>query len=175
MASSVAIGDEAPNFDLTSTEGVVIMLRDEVPRSAVLLYLFGDPADERARRDLQALSEAAGRLAELPVSILGISPAKLDDLKAAQRDLKLPFPLLVDDRGFSGDYGVQRAGEEEADAVPPALVVVDRQQRVMWMANPAGSIAEAIGQFERGLERLPSTTSNYPRKVINRLIDKWVN
>lgn len=173
MAPTLSIDDEAPNFDLTSTEDVVIMLRDEVPRSAVLLYLFSDPAAEATRADLQALAAAARRLAELPLSVLAISPAKLDELKVVQRSLGLPFPLLVDDRGFSAEYGVVAPSEDEA--AQPALVVVDRQQRIRWIANPAGSVADAIERLESDLKRLPSTTSNYPRKVINRLVDRWVN
>jgi peroxiredoxin len=166
------VGDEAPNFDLSSTEDVVIMLRDEVPRTAVLLYLFADPADEATRGELAALGEAAPKLALLPVTVLGISPAKLPALKEAQRELSLPFPLLTDDRGFSAHYGVE-APEGEVPA--PALVVVDRQQRVSWIANPAGSVREALGRLESDLKKLPSSTSNYPRTVINRLVDRWIN
>ncbi len=173
MAPTLSIGDEAPNFDLTSTEDAVLMLRDEVPRSAVLLYLFTDPIADTTRDDLRALAAAARRLAALPLSVLGISPAKLDELKAVQRELTLPYPLLVDDRGFSADYGVEARDDEESP--PPALVVVDRQQRISWMANPAESVADAIARIESDLKRLPSTTSNYPRKVINRLVDRWVN
>ena len=174
MAPTLSIGDEAPNFDLTSTEDAVIMLRDEVPRSAVLLYLFHDPADDAVRADLEALAGAARRLKSLPLSVLGISPAKLDGLKAVQRELKLPFPLLVDDRGFSAHYGVEPRGEDEAPPAP-AFVVVDRQQTVRWVANPAGAVNEALGRLESDLKKLPSTTSNYPRKVINSLVDRWVN
>lgn len=172
MASPM-VGDEAPNFDLSSTEDVVIMLRDEVPRTAVLLYLFADGADEATRVELAALAEAAGRLAELPVTILGISPAKLDTLRKAQHELKLPFPLLHDDRGFSAHYGVEVPAEGEVAA--PALVVVDRQQRIMWIANPAGSVKDALAHLESDLAKLPSSTSNYPRAVINRIVDRWVN
>lgn len=172
MAAAVSIGDEAPNFDLTSTEDVVIMLRDEVPRSGVLLYLFADPADDRVRRDLEELAARRADLARLPVSILGISPASLDELKQTQRELGLPFPLLRDDRGFSASYGV----EASDDATPaPALVAVDRQQRIVWLANPVESVAAALDRLADDLKRLPSTTSNYPRSIVNRLIDRWVN
>lgn len=173
MASTASIGDLAPNFDLTSTEDVVIMLSDEVPRAAVLIYFFADPGSDASRRDLSALGEAAERLGELPVSILGVSPAKLADLKAAQRELSLPFPLLVDDRGFSAHYGVVAPDEEQP--APPALVAVDRQQTIMWSANPVQAVAEALGQLDSDLKKLPGSTSNYPKKVINRLIDGWVN
>lgn len=173
MSSAVAIGDEAPNFDLTSTEDVVIMLRDEVPRSGVLLYLFADPEDERVRHDLEALASRRDALARLPISIFGVSPAKLDQLKETQRELSLPFPLLRDDRGFSASYGVEAA--EDGSDPRPALVVVDRQQRIVWMANPVEEVAAALDGLADQLRRLPSTTSNYPRSVVNRLIDRWVN
>lgn len=167
------VGDEAPNFDLSSTEDVVIMLRDEVPRTAVLLYLFADAADEHTRSELSALAAAAGRLARLPVTVLGISPSKLDQLKQAQRELNLPFPLLHDDRGFSAHYGVEAPGEDEP--APPALVAVDRQQRISWIKPSVTSVEASIQELEGDLAKLPSSTSNYPRKVINRLVDRWIN
>ena len=41
MAKQLSVGDEAPNFDLSTTEGAVLMLCDEVPRNFVVLYFFG--------------------------------------------------------------------------------------------------------------------------------------
>ena len=168
----ISVGEIAPNFDLTSTEDVVIMLRDEVPRSAVLLYLFGDPASDGVRADLSALASAHERLADLPLSVLGISAAKLPELKQAQNELSLPFPLLVDDREFCAQYGVDAADDE---GLQPALIAVDRQQRIVFAEHPVGSVEEAIGRIEGDLKRLPGSTSNYPRGIVNRLIDRWVN
>ncbi len=191
LMAGLSIGDEAPNFDLTSTEDAVLMLRDEVPRTAVLLYFFADLASDQVRSDLAALAavatqgEAFGR-AELKV--MGVSPAKLDDLKQAQSELGLPFPLLTDDRGFSGAYGMATPiaavppaedgenGEEAPAVVPdPSLVLVNRDQRVLWLRNPAGSIDGAICEILARLKSLPKPTVNYPRSVINRLVNFWVN
>ena len=58
---------------------------------------------------------------------------------------------------------------------PPALVVVSRKQRVLWLANPVASVAEAMPQVETVLEEQPSPARGYPKSVINRLIDKIVN
>ena len=58
MTARITIGDEAPNFDLSSTEGVLLMLRDEVPRTSVLLYFFSDLDGAETRADLQALAGA---------------------------------------------------------------------------------------------------------------------
>ena len=163
----LSIADEAPNFDLSSTENAVLMLRDEVARNAAIVYFFADPADERARRDLEALNQHLDRLARRSTRVLAVSPAKLDDLKTLQAERKLLFPLLHDDRNFSASYGVEPGA--------PALVVVSRKQRVLWLANPVASVAEALPQVEKVLDEQPSPTKSYPKSVINKIVDRLVN
>lgn len=172
MANKLAPGAEAPNFDLTSTEDVVLMLRDEVPRMAVVLYFFGDPGNDRSRRDLAALSQAQHGLTAKRAVILGVSRTKIDSLKAAQRDLNLRFPLLYDDRDFSAAYGIDKPEEGDPE---PALFVVDRDQRILWMANPLGSIEEGLKAIETALQGQPAQTYHYPTKVVNRVVNWWVN
>jgi len=171
--AAISIGDEAPNFDLTSTEDALLMLRDEVSQSAVVVYFFADPESERARRDLDALNRGLDDLARHRARVLAVSPAKIDDLKKLQAERKLLFPLLHDDRGFSARCGV--AAAEEGKAPEPAMVLVSRKQKVLWMANPVASAADALPQVTRLLAALPSPTASYPRKVINRIVDRWVN
>lgn len=171
--SPLAIGDEAPNFDLSSTEGVLLMLRDEVSQAPVVLYFFADPESEDARRDLDTLNRNLDALKRLRTRVLAVSPAKLDDLKKVQAARKLLFPLLHDDREFSGKYGVAASGEGKPAA--PALVVVSREQRVLWQANPVSAIESAMPQVLALLKGQPSLTAAYPRSIINRLVDRWVN
>lgn len=172
MATTLVVGDEAPNFDLTSTEDVVLMLRDEVPRMAVLLYFF-DGDGERIRADLTSLAGGQGKLKERGAVILGVSPAKLAALKQLQRDLHLQFPLLQDDRDFSVRYGVVAASEGEA--APPALFLVDRDQKILWKATPAAAVEGALADIDKALQTLPSQTANYPKTVVNRVVNWWVN
>jgi len=160
MPGPLSIGDVAPNFDLSSTEDAVLMLKDEVVRTALVVYFFADPASERVQRDLDALSRWQEPLRKL-------------DLKRLQVQRKLLFPLLHDDRNFSAAYGV--AAAEEGQPAAPALVVVGRRQEVKWLANPVTSAEDAMAQVEKLLKDLPSPTRSYPKSVINRLIDGWVN
>ncbi len=172
MTRQLAVGDEAPDFDLASTEDAMIMLRDETPRSAVVLYFFGDPASERTKADLLALAREQPALTAASIAVFGISPAKLDALKATQADLKLRFPLLSDDRGLASAYGIAAAAEGEEAA--PALVVVDRGRRVLWQANPVSAVEGALPEVRKSLGSLPRSTVNYPRKATNFLVDWWV-
>ena len=48
------IGETAPNFDLSSTEGALLMLRDECVHSALVVY-FRAALDERTKLDLAVL------------------------------------------------------------------------------------------------------------------------
>ena len=182
MAQPISIGDDAPNFDLSSTENAVLMLKDELARTAVLLYFFsdvGETGSDRVRRDLEALERQRETLKGLHARILAISPLAVDALRKIQADLKLRFPLLCDDRKFSASYGVVPApaaqeGEEPRPA-DPALVLVSRRQKVLFLANPIASAAEAMPQIEKLLKDLPRVTKDYPKSVINRWIDRWVN
>jgi peroxiredoxin len=173
MPGPISIGDEAPNFDLSSTEDALLMLKDEVVRTALVVYFFGNPSDERVLRDLDALNARRDALAKLQVRILAVSPTPLDDLRKLQRERKLLFPLLHDDRAFSAAYGV--TAPEEGRPAAPALVVVDRRQRLRFIANPVASVAESMAQVEAAIKDLPSPTKSYPKAVINRLVDRWVN
>ena len=165
-------GDEAPNFDLTSTEEVVLMLRDEVSRTAALLYFF-DAAAEGSREALSALGAACSRLGRHRARVYGVAKAKPEALVELQRELALPFPLLSDDRGFAAHYGVEPAGEGETP--PPAIFLVDRRQRIAWMANPAPPMEEALAAADKALAELPGPASNYPKTVVNRVVNWWVN
>ena len=164
---ALSIADEAPSFDLSSTENAVLMLRDEVARGAVVVYFFADPADPRAHRDLDALNQSLDRLALRSARVLAVSPAALDALKKLQAERKLLFPLLHDDRDFSAAYGVTPP--------EPALVAVGRKQRILWLANPVAAVAEALPQVEKALEEQPSPAKSYPKSVVNRLIDRLVS
>jgi len=172
MAAALVVGTEAPNFDLTSTEDVVLMLRDEVPRMAVLLYFF-DGDDDRVRSDLKCLAAGQSKLKERGAVILGISRAKVAALKELQRELHLQFPLLNDDRDFSSQYGVVATPEDKSAA--PGLFLVDRDQKILWMACPSSSVESSQEDIDKALLTLPGQMANYPKSIVNRVVNWWVN
>jgi peroxiredoxin len=171
-SARIAVGDPAPNFDLASTEDVVLMLSDEVPRTALVLYFFAEPASERTRGDLVSLARQGAALLRLRAKALAVSPVPLAELKRLQRELDLRFPLLHDDRGFSAAW--VGAGAEGAPPAP-ALALVGNDQRVLWLASPAPPAAEALPEILQLVKGQPASTALYPKRVINRLVDRWVN
>ena len=173
MTRALAVGDEAPNFDLTSTEDVLLMLRDECVRTSLVLYFFEGTDGEQVRDDLLALARRWDDLNELNARVLGVSRASLSDLKDLQKDLHLPFPLLHDDRGFAAIYGLAEATDEVKPQ--PALAAVDRYQVLLSLATLDGSAEAAMPEVMKLLKALPSQTASLPRKVVNWWVDRWVN
>lgn len=166
-------GDLAPDFDLASTEDVVLMLKDEVPRTPVVLYVFSGPQDEQARADLAELERRRRTLTELRAKILAASPAPLAELKKLQSDLRLGFPLLADDRGFTKGYGLD--AEAGGKPAPPVLYLIGRDRQVLWRERPLISVGSALAAVEKVLGGQSSSAAGYPRKVINRWVDRWVH
>lgn len=163
-----AIGETAPNFDLSSTEGVLLMLRDECIHTALVVY-WSAALDERAKLDLAALGGAQDALGRLRARPLAVLKAPMPQLLAAQKQLGLLFPLLADDRSFLAAYGVEPETGGE-----PALYLIGRDQKVLWKANPAGSVEAVLPALLAKLKAQPSAKASYPRKVINRVVERWV-
>lgn len=173
MTTALAPGDDAPNFDLTSTEDVLLMLRDECVRTSLVLYFFHDAEGEQVRDDLLALARRWDDLTSVNARVLGVSRAKLPALKELQKELHLPFPLLTDDRGFAGIYGLE---EPSDDTVPrPVLAAIDRYQKLISLDTVDGSVEDAMPEVMKSLKALPSQTASLPRKVVNWWVDRWVN
>lgn len=198
-AANLSIGADAPDFDLTSTEDVLLMLRDEVPRTAVVLYVFLD-IDDSTRSDLEALATEAPAWVEQGIRVLAMAPVKVAKLKQLQAELHLPFPLLEDDRDFAARYGVEapppppepdeESGEGDdakaevaepvdersaADFIDRRLVLVDRDCKVAWHSDPTGGLGGALSDLKKSPATKQARLSNYPGQVINKLVNWWVN
>jgi peroxiredoxin len=168
----LAIGDEAPNFDLSSSEDVLLMLRDEVARTPVVLYVFRDAADPGVGEDLAALAAARAELGRRRARVLAVAKQPLAELKKLQAERRLPFALLHDDRDFCAAYGVVAA--EEGGPARPALLLVDRDQKIRWQAAPGATAAAAMGEILRQLDAHAPVHASYPRSVVNRFIGRGV-
>lgn len=166
MTLTAELGAGAPNFDLASTEGVVIMLRDEVPRSGVVLYLFSGDADEQVEKDLLALEAKRASIASSSSRILALSNLELDALAGLQARLGLGYPLLHDDREFLIAYGVSEQGGNRA------LFLVGHDETIRWTARPLDTVESAIDGLLAALAALPRSTANYPKSILNWLIDR---
>ena len=107
MAKLVDVGDVAPDFVLPCTAGRSWSLSEARANSAVLIVFY---SFDFAAPSVALLSEVAarsGELAELGVTVVGISVDSVFSHDAFAERLQLPFPLASDfNRKVCADYGV---------------------------------------------------------------------
>jgi thioredoxin-dependent peroxiredoxin len=133
MARNLAVGDEAPDFELADQTGQRHHLATLVQRGPVVLFFY--PKDDtslctkecRAFRDNQPAFVAAG------AAIFGISSDDLESHSRFAESHSLDYPLLSDPGGNVGElYGVRKA----LGVFPGrATFVVDRQRIVRFVLS----------------------------------------
>ena len=110
MKRKLQIGDEAPDFDLTSHSGEKIRLSDFRDKKVTVLYFYpkddtpGCTAEACAFRDSYEVFKDAG------AEVIGVSSDSLESHKSFAGKYRLPFNLLSDSDGKLRElYGFQKS------------------------------------------------------------------
>lgn len=99
--SKQLLGQQAPDFSLTSSSGEVVKLSDFDGIWKVLFFYAkdGSPTCKRGCLNFKEQYELFQSLTP-PVEIIGISEDSVEDHKRFKEELGLPFPLLSDRSSF---------------------------------------------------------------------------
>ncbi len=109
MASSLKVGDLAPDFTLPSSDGRTITLGDYRGKSEVVLFFY--PKDDSPACTAEACSfrDSHEEFLGAGAVVLGVSSDKASDHQAFAGKHRLPFPLLTDTKGaLRALYGVPK-------------------------------------------------------------------
>ena len=99
-------GSKAPAFNLESTSGEKIALKDMTGQS-VVLYFYPKDNTSGCTKEAEAFRDAYKKITKKGVVVLGISPDSRESHQKFTAKFNLPFPLLVDkDHKIAEKYGV---------------------------------------------------------------------
>ena len=105
MARAPQIGDRAPDFGLSSTEGEV-RLSSWLERGPVLLVFYPGDDTPVCRAQLCDYRDNLDVFAGLGVQVIAINPQSLESHRAFAQKHELGFPLLADaDKEICRAYG----------------------------------------------------------------------
>ncbi len=128
MSRTPDVGDVAPDFTLSSTEGS-ITLSERLQRRAVLLVFYPGDDTPVCTRQLCDYRDNLDGFAGLGVDVLALNPQKLDSHERFAKKHGFPFPLLSDpDRLVCKAYGASGL----LGMTKRALVLIGRDGRVRW-------------------------------------------
>jgi thioredoxin-dependent peroxiredoxin len=140
MATKLKAGDQAPEFDGTTTDGKHVSLGDYRGRKLVLYFY---PMDDTPGCTKQACSlrDHEAELAAKGAAVLGVSTQGLESHQAFTKKHRLNFPLLADSEGKAGRaYGTLGGG----GLISKLKSAAGMADRVTFVIDENGRIAHVI-------------------------------
>jgi peroxiredoxin Q/BCP len=109
MASSVRVGDHAPDFTLTSAAGEPVSLEQFRGRSEVVLYFYPRDNTSVCTAEACAFRDQFEAFRDAGAVVIGVSADSVESHREFAARNRLPFHLLSDPRGtLRTRYGVPR-------------------------------------------------------------------
>jgi peroxiredoxin Q/BCP len=99
-------GNKAPAFNLESTSGDKVAMKDLAGKK-VVLYFYPKDDTPGCAKEAQAFRDAFNKIKRKGAVVLGVSPDSRESHEKFTKKYELPFPLLVDrDHKTAEKYGV---------------------------------------------------------------------
>ena len=145
------VGDVAPDFTATASDGSTVRLKDYAGKSNVVLYFY--PKDDTPGCTKQAcgLRDDYAEFAKLNAVVFGVSYDSVESHKKFINKYNLPFLLLADtDKKIAAAYG---AGSSLIPAAKRMTFIIDRQGKIAYV-NPKVSPAAHSAEVREVLAKL---------------------
>ena len=113
-----AVGDVAPDFSLSATNGKTEKLADYRGKKTVVLAFFPKAFTGGCTKEMSNLRDVHPQIADASAQVLGISTDNLETQTKFAESLTLPFPLVADPEGVAAKaYGVANVEKGFANRV----------------------------------------------------------
>jgi peroxiredoxin len=143
MATTVKVGDKAPNFTLHDTDLKLRSLKDYLG-SKVVLAFFVSAFTAACTKEMCTFRDSMDRLIDLKAQVIGISVNDPFSNKAFAEKNRLPFPVLSDyNHKVIKTYGVEApnfGGLKGYTVAKRSIFIIDKNGivRYVWTTeNPA--------------------------------------
>jgi mycoredoxin-dependent peroxiredoxin len=144
--SALAIGEVAPDFELSATGNRKIKLSNYRGKKNVVLAFYPFAFSPVCSLQLPALQEQLTEFQQNDTEVLGISVDSKHSIAAFAEHLHLQFPLLSDfERKVTQAFGVLREG----GFAERATFVIDRQGKIVYShVNSMNEVPDNAPVFE---------------------------
>lgn len=150
--NGVQVGDEAPDFTLTSQAGEQVSLRDFRDKRSVVLYFYPKDDTPGCTAEACAFRDSYEVFTEAGAEVIGISSDSVDSHGKFAGRHRLPFTLVSDEGGaVRKQYGVPRA----LGILPGRVTyVIDRKGIVQHVFSAMGHIDQHVNDALAVVRRL---------------------
>jgi peroxiredoxin Q/BCP len=130
LALRLDVGSQAEDFTLRDYRGEQVKLSDHLGKGIVFLTFYRGGFDRESISYLKALGDCHGKLKELGVDVIAITPELPGMVKTTVASLDTPFVILSDpELQVTKQYDVYNAG---AEWCWPAAFAIDRDGVIQY-------------------------------------------
>ncbi len=154
----LSIGDTAPSFEVTSSDGKTLKLADFLGKKNVVLYFY--PADFTmvCTRETCGFRDMYEDLASADTEVIGVSFDDDQSHEKFRKEHRVPFPLIADtSRSLAEAYGATSS---------LVAKLVGRASRITYLIDKKGKIAgvfKAELSAKTHVEGIREALKNLPR------------
>ena len=110
-AEAPKVGDTAPDFMASASDGSTVKLKDALGKGPVVIYFYPKDDTPGCTQEACSFRDDHEKFQKLGATIYGVSNDTIESHKAFIIKFKLPFLLLVDTKKkISAAYGAGRSG-----------------------------------------------------------------
>ncbi len=155
--SKLAVGDRAPDFDLTDADGSPVRLSD-FRDSQVILYFYPAALTPGCTREAIDFEAALGQITAAGYQVIGVSPDPAAKLTRFRDEHQLRFALLSDPDRLAleayGAYGTKMLYGKQVSGVIRSTFVIEVDSAGEGTISAAYYNVRATGHVQRILREL---------------------
>jgi len=149
-AADLKVGQTAPDFSATASDGSVFQLQKAVGQGPIVLYFYPKNDTPGCTKEACGLRDSFAAFRKLNAQVYGISYDTIDSHKEFIEKYRLPFALLSDsDKKISELYDAKGLFGPKRKTY-----VIDNNGKIAWI-NPSVSPATHAAELQDVLHKLP--------------------
>lgn len=155
MTAQLTPGDQAPDLDLTASDGSRVTLDDLRGRRAVV-YFYPKAFTPGCTTEACDFRDSESALADRGYRVIGISADAPDALADFAQTYALPFPLLSDPGSRTarawGAWGEREIAGERSEGPLRTTIVLDEDGVVLsadYRVDASGHVADLLGALRQ--------------------------
>ena len=129
---TLAVGQKAPDFDVTSSSGKELKLADMLGKKNVVLYFYPGDFTMVCTKETCGFRDAYDDLASKDTEVVGISVDSNDSHERFAKEYNVPFSLVSD---------ANKELAKKYEAIGLLTKIIGRTSRVTYVIDKKGMIA----------------------------------
>lgn len=159
FAEELAVGDEAPAFEMPGTDGETYKLEDFRDKQVVVIAWFPKAFTGGCTAECKSLKENGEAIRKFDVAYFTASCDEFEENKKFAESLELDFPILSDPtKSFAEAYGVVHPGRERPErwtyyiGLDGKILAIDKEVKAGEHGQDVARRLAELGVAERKAE-----------------------